>query len=101
MAFDFTGRHAVVTGASRGIGEAIVRQLDAGGARVALVARSADRLHAIASELGNEPLVVVADLSEHESIERITSAVLDAFGGLDILVNNVSSMAAPVTFEAG
>jgi len=90
MAFDFTGRHAVVTGASRGIGEAIVRQLDAGGARVALVARSADRLHAIASELGNEPLVVVADLSEHESIERITSAVLDAFGGLDILVNNAA-----------
>jgi len=90
MAFDFTGRHAVVTGASRGIGEAIVRQLDAGGARVALVARSADRLHAIASELGNEPLVVVADLSEHESIEQITSAVLDAFGGLDILVNNAA-----------
>ena len=90
MAFDFTGRHAVVTGASRGIGEAIARQLDAGGARVALVARSADRLHAIAAELGNDPLVVVADLSQHESIEQITTAVLDAFGGLDVLVNNAA-----------
>lgn len=104
MAFDFTGKHAVVTGASRGIGEAIVRQLDAGGARVALVARSADRLHAIAAELDNDPLVVVADLSEHASIEQITSAVLDAFGGLDILVNNAAvernQPASKVTGEA-
>ena len=63
---DFSGKRAVVTGASRGIGEAIVRRLDAGGARVALVARSADRLEAIAAE------------------------VLDAFGGLDILINNAA-----------
>ena len=60
VAFDFTGRTAVVTGASRGIGEAVARQLDASGARVALVARSADRLAAIASEMVNEPLVVAA-----------------------------------------
>ena len=49
MTFDFAGKCAVVTGASRGIGEAIARQLDVGGARVALVARSAVRLEAIAA----------------------------------------------------
>jgi 3-oxoacyl-[acyl-carrier protein] reductase len=88
--FDFTGKTAVVTGASRGIGEAIVRQLDAGGARVALVARSADKLEAIAAELTNDPLVLATDLSDPASVEQISTAVLDAFGGLDILVNNAA-----------
>ena len=87
---DFAGRTAVVTGASRGIGEAIARQLDARGARVALVARTADRLEVIASELTNDPLVVVADLAQHDAIEQITTAVLGAFGGLDVLVNNAA-----------
>lgn len=90
MTFDFTGRRAVVTGASRGIGEAITRQLDRDGARVALVARSAERLEAIAAELDNDPIVVPVDLSEHDAVERISTAVLDAFGGLDVLVNNAA-----------
>ena len=104
MTLDFSGKHAVVTGASRGIGEAIVRQLDRAGARVALVARSADRLESIASELTNDPLVVVADLAAHESIAQISSTVLDAFGGLDVLVNNAAlernQPASKVTGEA-
>lgn len=90
MTFDFSGKHAVVTGASRGIGEAIVRQLDRDGARVALVARSGDRLEAIAADLTNDPLVIVADLSTNESIDQISSAVLEAFGGIDVLVNNAA-----------
>lgn len=104
MTIDFSGKHAVVTGASRGIGEAIVRQLDQAGARVALVARSGDRLEAIAAELTNNPLVIVADLSTNESIEQISSAVLGAFGGLDVLVNNAAvernQPASKVTGEA-
>lgn len=104
MSFDFTGRTAVVTGASRGIGEAVARQLDASGARVALVARSADRLASIAGEMVNEPLVVAADLSEHDSVERIAAAVLGEFGGLDVLVNNAAvernQPASKVTGEA-
>lgn len=90
MAFDFSGKCAVVTGASRGIGEAIARQLDRDGARVALVARSADRLEAIAAELENDPLVVPADLSEESSVELISAAVVGAFDGLDVLVNNAA-----------
>ena len=90
MTYDFSGKRAVVTGASRGIGEAIARQLDRYGARVALVARSADRLAAIAAELDNDPVVVTADLSEHGSVEQISAAVLEAFGGVDVLVNNAA-----------
>ncbi len=77
---------------------------ESGGARVALVARSADRLESIASELSNDPLVIVADLSTNESIAQISTAVLDAFGGLDVLVNNAAvernQPASKVTGEA-
>ncbi len=104
MSFDFTGQCAVVTGASRGIGEAIVRQLDAGGARVALVARSEDRLREIAAELDHDPLVLPVDLSEPDAADAIAEAVLGAFGRLDILVNNAAvernQPASKVTGEA-
>ena len=90
MSHDFTGKRAVVPGASRGIGEAIARQLDRDGARVALVARSTDRLEAIATDLTNDPLVLPADLSEDGSVEQIAEAVLEAFGGLDVLVNSAA-----------
>jgi NAD(P)-dependent dehydrogenase (short-subunit alcohol dehydrogenase family) len=101
---DFSGLHAVVTGASRGIGEAIVRRLDAGGAQVALVARSGERLQEIASTLTNQPIVVVCDLSDTDAPDLIAGQVLEAFGGLDILVNNAAvernQPATKVTAEA-
>jgi NAD(P)-dependent dehydrogenase (short-subunit alcohol dehydrogenase family) len=90
MTSPFDQKRAVVTGASRGIGEAVARQLDAGGARVALVARSTDRLNAIAADLKNDPIVITADLSEDGSVDAIVAAVLEAFDGLDILVNNAA-----------
>ncbi len=90
MTFDFSQKTAVVTGASRGIGEAIVRRLAQGGARVALVSRSADRLEAIAADLPHEPLVVPIDMSEDGSVDMITERTLDAFGRLDVLVNNAA-----------
>ena len=83
------GRTAIVTGASRGIGAAIARGLDAAGARVALVARSADQLDAVAADLTNDPVVIPTDLGTADGPGEAAAAALAAFGGrLDVLVNN-------------
>jgi len=90
MSFDFSGKRALVTGASRGIGEAVVRELAAGGARVALVARSEARLVEIAQELPGDPVVLGADLSVSQAPDEIAERALAELGGLDILVNNAA-----------
>jgi 3-oxoacyl-[acyl-carrier protein] reductase len=83
------GRTAIVTGASRGIGAATASALDAAGARVALVARSADQLDTLAAKLANEPVVIPADLGTAEGPRAAATTALAAFGGrLDVLVNN-------------
>ena len=83
------GRTAIVTGAGRGIGAAIARALDAAGARVALVARSADQLEETAATLANQPVVVPADLATPDGPGSAVAAALEAFGGrIDVLVNN-------------
>jgi NAD(P)-dependent dehydrogenase (short-subunit alcohol dehydrogenase family) len=83
------GRTAIVTGASRGIGAAVARGLDAAGARVALVARSADQLDSVAADLTNDPVVIPTDLGTPEGPAEAAAAALAAFGGrLDVLVNN-------------
>ena len=79
MNYNLQGKVAVVTGASRGIGEATVRQLDAEGANVVLVSRSKDKLTAIADELQNEALVVDCDLAADRSIELIRIQTIEKF----------------------
>jgi NAD(P)-dependent dehydrogenase (short-subunit alcohol dehydrogenase family) len=83
------GRTAIVTGASRGIGAATARALDAAGARVALVARSADQLAALAKELAHDPVVIPSDFETAEGPRAAATTALEAFGGrVDVLVNN-------------
>lgn len=86
--FDFSGRTAVVTGASRGIGEACARALDAAGARVALVARGTDAMEAIAAELEHDPVVIGANLADGDQTVAAARRAVEALGGVDILVNN-------------
>ena len=90
MKWNFDGKVAVVTGASRGIGEATVRQLDEGGANLVLVSRSTDKLKVIAAELKNDSLVVDCDLSADLSIDMIRDRTMEKFEKIDILVNNAA-----------
>lgn len=89
---DLKGQVAVVTGASRGIGAAIAGRLAAAGANVALVARNAEALGAVASELqeqhGVDILAVPTDLTQPDQVDAMAQAVLEHFGQVDILVNN-------------
>ena len=85
---DLNDKIAVVTGATRGIGEASARALDAAGARVVLTGRTVSDLHRVAGELTNDPVVLESDLSPPKSGTELAERVLEAVGGVDILVNN-------------
>ncbi len=80
--------HVVVTGASRGIGEALAREYLGAGHRVTLVARSRERLEAIAAEAGPRARVVEADLAEADACTSWLPAAVDRLGPVDVLVNN-------------
>jgi 3-oxoacyl-[acyl-carrier protein] reductase len=86
--FDLSGRHALVTGASGGIGGAIARALHAQGAVVALSGTRRDALDALAADLGERAHVTIADLADAGAIAALPAAAEAAMGGLDILVNN-------------
>jgi NADP-dependent 3-hydroxy acid dehydrogenase YdfG len=95
-----TGRVAVITGASSGIGEATARALAADGHRVALLARRADRIHALAEEIGNGAIAIEADVTDRESLLAAAEHVQPELGGADILVNNAGVMpTAPFTSD--
>jgi NAD(P)-dependent dehydrogenase (short-subunit alcohol dehydrogenase family) len=79
---------AIVTGAGSGIGRACALALAREGARIALIGRRQDRLEAVAREIGNNALVVAADVSKKPDIDRMVEQTVANFGGLNILVNN-------------
>ena len=86
--FDLTGRCALVTGASGGLGGAIARALHQQGATVTLSGTRAPALQALASELGARTHVLPCDLADKAAVEALVPAAEKAMGGLDILVNN-------------
>ncbi len=86
--FDLTGKCALVTGASGGIGGAIARALHGQGATVALSGTRVEPLEALASELGARAHVAPCNLSDLEAVDALPKTASEAMGGLDILVNN-------------
>jgi NADP-dependent 3-hydroxy acid dehydrogenase YdfG len=86
------GRVAVITGASSGIGEATARALAAEGHRLALLARRAERVEALATEFGNGALAIGADVTDRDSIVAAAERVQGELGGADFLVNNAGVM---------
>ena len=86
--FDLTGKTALVTGASGGIGAAIARGLHAQGATVALSGTRAEALEKLAGELGGRTHVLACNLSDKDAVEKLVPTAEAAMGQLDILVNN-------------
>jgi NAD(P)-dependent dehydrogenase (short-subunit alcohol dehydrogenase family) len=83
---ELDGQVALVTGGGRGIGANIARELTAGGARVAIAARTSDQLEEVALDIGAFPVVV--DVSSRESVEAMVRQVESNFGGIDLLAAN-------------
>ena len=83
---------AVITGASSGIGEATARELSAAGYSVALLARRAERIEAIASELGESAIAIAADVTDRDALVAAAERVRAELGPADVLVNNAGVM---------
>jgi NAD(P)-dependent dehydrogenase (short-subunit alcohol dehydrogenase family) len=104
--FDLTGKVAVVTGASRGLGQYFGRSLARAGADLVITSRRIEALKDFTDEvkdLGRRAVPLALDVRDHDSIRRMAGSALDAFGKIDILVNNagcnVRKRAVDVTWE--
>lgn len=90
--FDMTGRAAIITGGSKGLGTAMAAGLASCGADVLLTSRHADEAEAAAEEIardfGQRAIGIAADVSEPDAVEAMTARAIDEFGRIDILINN-------------
>lgn len=94
---DLNGLNALITGASQGLGRALSIELARRGARVALVARRADALDAVAREIrdaGGDAHAIAADVGDKESIHRVAGAAAGELGSIDFVVHNASTLGA-------
>ncbi len=95
--FDLTGRVAIVTGGTRGIGLAIAEGLAAQGAKVVVASRKADACTTTQAALeaaGHEALGVPTHMGDLESLDALVAATVDRFGGIDIVINNAANALA-------
>ena len=91
MTIDLTGRTAIITGGSRGLGEAMAKALSEAGANIALVARDSKRLAQVRDaivEKGGTAEVFSADVTQEEQVARLAGAITQRFGSPQILINN-------------
>lgn len=86
--FDLSGKRALVTGATGGLGGAIARQLHAAGASVALSGTRKEKLEDLANEMGDGVVVTPANLSDADAVDGLVKQAGEALGGVDILVSN-------------
>lgn len=96
---DLTGKVALITGASSGIGEAAARLLVSEGVHVVLVARRRERIEALATELGALSLALTADVADPAQLATVFEEVRARFGGLDLLFNN-AGLGVSAAFDA-
>jgi len=99
--FDLTGRKAFVTGASRGIGQAIAVTLAEAGADLALVARGEEGLAATAEQVaghGRKAFVIAADMTDADAVSRAVATAIEQLGHVDIVVNNAGGSNFMVPF---
>lgn len=92
--FDLSGRVAIVTGGSRGLGRAICLGYAAAGARVVVASRKLDRCEEVAAEIeasGGEALAVATHVGHPDEIDALVDATVARFGGIDIVVNNAAN----------
>lgn len=92
--FNLTGKVALITGASRGIGEAIALAYAAAGAKIVLSSRKQENLDEVAATIkaaGGAALAVAAHTGDDAGVQRLMAQAIDTFGGVDILVNNAAT----------
>ena len=89
--FDLTGKSALITGASGGIGSAIAKAFHAQGAQVILHGTRAEKLESLKTELGEGAHVLTANLSDREAVSAMVASATEMAGSVDILVNNAGA----------
>lgn len=94
-----SGKTVLITGASRGIGAAAAREFAEAGAKVALVARSAEAIAELAGEIGESAIAIPCDIARFWEMEQAIQACVNAHGSLDIVVNNAGAI-EPITHLA-